>query len=105
MPILNPNPITIPETYEQTFDELFLTKINFNIESPTKGCGFFILKPYDPLNEEVFDQPLTFSIENIWETAETIPEIRTAIDAIISGVSAYYNYVNSPVIQVVAPEE
>lgn len=95
MPISNPNPITVPESYARTFDQFFLTKINFEIKNLQEACGFVVLKPYDYINDETLDKPITLPITDLWNIAEEVPEIKAAMDAVQSGVEAYQIYLNN----------
>lgn len=94
MPISNNQPIVIPPVESQIFSEWFVTQINFKIKSPSEGFGTIELKPYDPVNEDILDEPRVIFFENIWDTAEKVPEIAYAINSIISGVAAFDEYQN-----------
>lgn len=89
MPIPNPNPIVIPESAPQTFDSYWVSNISFFIESPAKAAGRIEVKPFDSENLDILqDKSEVIFINDLWESYQAIPEVKTAVDAIIAAVAA-----------------
>jgi hypothetical protein len=91
MLIENTSPIVVPASDEKVFPNFWVSRIIMDTPSPKEGRVLIELKPYNSETKEILDQVERISIPDFWAKSAQIPEIPTAVQAILAAVNAIKN--------------
>jgi len=103
----------VPATPEETFDSVWLRSINIYAPNtaeadPTEGSINIEMLPYDAENKKVLSTSDNEGVEYInipnringrkpfWQCVNEVPEVATAMDAIIAAIPALRTWANTP---------
>tara|TARA_R110002020_G_scaffold429172_1_gene638687 strand:+ start:130 stop:570 length:441 start_codon:yes stop_codon:yes gene_type:complete len=112
-PIPRNEPFVVPATPEETFDSVWLRSINIYAPNtaeadPTEGSINIEMLPYDAENKKVLSTSDNEGVEYInipnringrkpfWQCVNEVPEVATAMDAIIAAIPALRVWANTP---------
>jgi len=112
-PIPRNEPFVVPATPEETFDSVWLRSINIYAPNtaeadPTEGSINIEMLPYDAGNKKVLSTSDNEGVEYInipnringrkpfWQCVNEVPEVATAMDAIIAAIPALRVWANTP---------
>jgi len=112
-PIPRNEPFVVPATPEETFDSVWLRSINIYAPNtaeadPTEGSINIEMLPYDAENKKVLSTSDNEGVEYInipnringrkpfWQCVNEVPEVATAMDAIIAAIPALRTWANTP---------
>ena len=86
MPILNPEPVSIPASSEKEFPHIWIRNIQIDAPTTTQGRASFMLCPYNSATGEILNKPRLVVIEDLWAKVADSVEFQTAMGAIFAAV-------------------
>ena len=87
MTLNNNQPIIIQATEEKQFPHLWLKNIHINSNSPSEGTIIIDCVPYNAITKEVGSGSVkTIVVRDLWSAVNNIPEVATAMQAIIAAI-------------------
>ena len=112
-PIPRDEPFVVPASPEETFDSIWLRNINISVPATaqsgsTEGNIHIECLPYDPDAEKIYTTPDNEGVEylnvpsrtngrkSFWECVDEVPEVASAMDAIIAAIPALREWINTP---------
>ena len=112
-PVPREEPFVVPASAEETFDSVWIKSINIfspntSEVAPTKGSIDIEMLPYDAENKKVFassdNEGATYiNVPNkvngrktFWQAVDEVPEVKTAMDAILAAIPALRTWANTP---------
>tara|TARA_R100001510_G_scaffold30020_1_gene26681 strand:- start:358 stop:762 length:405 start_codon:yes stop_codon:yes gene_type:complete len=112
-PIPRDEPFVVPASPEETYDSVWLRSINIyapntSTAAPTEGSLNIEMLPYDGSNQKVLITADNEGVEYInvpnrvndrkpfWQCVDEVPEVKTAMDAIIAAIPALRTWANTP---------
>ena len=112
-PIPRNEPFVVPAKPEETFDSVWLRSINIFAPNtadadPTGGNINVEMLPYDAENKKVLVSPdnegATYihvpnkvnGRKTFWQAVDEVPEVKTAMDAILAAIPALRTWANTP---------
>ena len=112
-PIPRDEPFVVPASPEETFDSIWLRNINISVPATaqsgsTEGNIHIECLPYDPDAEKIYTTPDNEGVEylnvpsrtngrkSFWECVDEVPEVASAMDAIIAAIPALRTWINTP---------
>ncbi len=112
-PIPRNEPFVVPATPKETFDSVWLRNINIfapeiNASGSNQGSISVEMLPYDPNNDKIWSTADNQGVEYLnipcringrktfWDCVNEVPEVATAMDAIISAIPALRTWANTP---------
>ena len=112
-PIPREEPFVVPASAEETFDSVWIKSVNIFSPNtaeaePTEGNIGIEMLPYDAENKKVLVSPdnegATYihvpnnvnGRKTFWQAVDEVPEVKTAMDAILAAIPALRTWANTP---------
>ena len=112
-PIPRDEPFVVPARPEETFDSIWLRNINISVpdtaqSGSTQGNIHIECLPYDADDEQIYTTADNEGVEylnvpnrvngrkSFWECVNEVPEVASAMDAIIAAIPALREWINTP---------
>ena len=112
-PIPRDEPFVVPARPEETFDSIWLRNINISVPATaqsgsTEGNIHIECLPYDADDEQIYTTADNEGVEylnvpnrvngrkSFWECVNEVPEVASAMDAIIAAIPALREWINTP---------
>ena len=112
-PVPREEPFIVPASAEETFDSVWIKSINIFSPNtaeaePTEGNINIEMLPYDAENKKVlvtadFEGATYINVPNrlngkktFWQAVDEVPEVKTAMDAILAAIPALRTWANTP---------
>ena len=112
-PVPREEPFVVPASAEETFDSVWIKSINIFSPntaevSPTEGNINIEMLPYDAENKKVLVTPdlegaTYINVPNrangrktFWQAVDEVPEVKAAMDAILTAIPALRTWANTP---------
>ena len=112
-PIPRDEPFVVPARPEETFDSIWLRNINISVPATaesgsTEGNIHIECLPYDEEDGNIYTTADNKGVEylnvpnrvngrkSFWECVNEVPEVASAMDAIIAAIPALREWINTP---------
>ena len=112
-PIPRDEPFVVPARPEETFDSIWLRNINISVPATaesgsTEGNIHIECLPYDEEDGNIYTTADNKGVEylnvpnrvngrkSFWECVNEVPEVASAMDAIITAIPALREWINTP---------